>query len=72
MSEPQCSIHCAEASVCSHLDHNGLQPCPEDPVRLSGAPLGQYHCPECGCMVVAGVPHLQHDYGCLLGLDVAP
>jgi hypothetical protein len=33
-------------------------PCPEDPTKLLGAPIGQYHCPYCGMMVVAGVPHL--------------
>ncbi len=42
--------------------------CPEDPVRLLGAPLGQYHCPDCGCMTVAGLAHVHGD-GCLLGLD---
>lgn len=32
-------------------------PCTEDPEALAGAPLGQYHCPDCGAMVVAGLPH---------------
>ena len=31
--------------------------CAEKPERLAGMPLGQYHCPDCGAMVVAGVPH---------------
>ena len=31
--------------------------CPEKPEKLLGTPLGQYHCPYCGMMVVAGVPH---------------
>lgn len=31
--------------------------CPEKPERLAGAPLGQYHCPYCTMMVVAGAPH---------------
>lgn len=31
--------------------------CSERPELLLGAPLGQYHCPDCGAMVVAGVPH---------------
>ena len=30
-------------------------PCP-DPRRTQG-PIGMYHCPECGIMVVAGLPH---------------
>ena len=35
------------------------EPCPWpwEPQQLKGAPLGQYHCPYCGGMVVAGVPH---------------
>jgi len=31
---------------------------PLDPLLRAGAPLGQYHCPYCGGMQVAGVPHL--------------
>ncbi len=31
--------------------------CPYDPSALLGAPLGQFHCPQCGCMVIAGVEH---------------
>jgi hypothetical protein len=36
-------------------------PRPWEPQQLVGVPLGQYHCPYCGAMVIAGVPHL--DYG---------
>jgi hypothetical protein len=36
-------------------------PWPWDPQQLVGAPLGQYHCPYCGAMVMAGMEHL--DYG---------
>jgi hypothetical protein len=36
-------------------------PWPWEPQQLVGVPLGQYHCPYCGAMVIAGVPHL--DYG---------
>jgi hypothetical protein len=32
-------------------------PWPWDPQQLKGAPLGQYHCPYCGAMVMAGLPH---------------
>lgn len=46
--------------------------CPERPELLAGQPIGQYHCPSCGCMVVAGIPHLPHDDGCWLGLDERP
>ncbi len=31
--------------------------CKEKPEELAGAPLGMYHCPDCGAMVLAGVPH---------------
>ena len=31
--------------------------CNEKPEDLKGAPLGQYHCPECGVMVMAGMSH---------------
>lgn len=34
------------------------KPCPEQTMLLAGAPIGQYHCPVCGMMVMAGVPHL--------------
>ena len=34
------------------------KPCPEDPLMLAGQPIGQYHCPYCGMMVLAGIPHL--------------
>jgi hypothetical protein len=43
--------------------------CPENPARLAGEPIGQYHCPRCGCMVVAGVEFHPHDDGCYLGLN---
>lgn len=40
------------------LTSEGLPcPWPWEPQQLVGAPLGQYHCPYCGEMVVAGVPH---------------
>lgn len=35
-------------------------PWPWDPQQLTGAPLGQYHCPYCGAMVMAGVAHLDY------------
>jgi hypothetical protein len=35
-------------------------PWPWEPQQLGGAPLGMYHCPYCGEMVVAG--HLHTDY----------
>ena len=35
-------------------------PWPWDPQQLVGAPMGQYHCPYCGEMVLAGVPHVDY------------
>lgn len=32
-------------------------PWPWEPQQLTGVPLGQYHCPYCGEMVVAGAAH---------------
>lgn len=37
------------------------KPCPEQSVLLAGQPLGQYHCPYCGMMLLAGVPHFAPD-----------
>ena len=31
--------------------------CSEKPELLVGQPLGMYHCPDCGAMVLAGIPH---------------
>lgn len=35
------------------------EPCPWpwEPQQLKGAPMGQYHCPHCGAMCMAGLPH---------------
>jgi hypothetical protein len=35
------------------------EPCPFplDPLLMRGQPIGMYHCPYCGDMVIAGVPH---------------
>lgn len=31
--------------------------CPYEPQHLLGVPIGMFHCPLCGEMVVAGFPH---------------
>lgn len=38
------------------------EPCPWpwDPQALAGQPIGQYHCPYCGAMVIAGIPHFDY------------
>jgi hypothetical protein len=40
-------------------------PCLEKPEKLLGLPLGQYHCPDCGAMVIAGIPHWPLCLDCL-------
>jgi len=37
-------------------------PCSEHPEMLLGAPLGQYHCPVCREMVIAGCFHLPREF----------
>jgi hypothetical protein len=32
-------------------------PWPWEPQLLVGAPMGQYHCPWCGAMCIAGIAH---------------
>lgn len=32
-------------------------PWPWEPQQLVSAPIGQYHCPYCGAMCLAGLPH---------------
>lgn len=56
------------------IDGPGV-PCrfPLDPLILSGQPIGQYHCPYCGSMVLAGVPHLDYDMGRIdVEVDITP
>jgi hypothetical protein len=36
--------------------------CKYKPELLVGVPLGMFHCPECGEMVVAGLPHHKQDH----------
>jgi len=42
--------------------------CTHDPRELAGSPIGMYHCPDCGEMVVAGMAHAPKDTlpGCML------
>jgi len=35
--------------------------CTYDPKILKGKPIGMFHCPECGEMVVAGMDHPDYD-----------
>ena len=38
------------------------EPCPWpwEPIRLRGQPIGQFHCPYCGAMVIAGLNHIDY------------
>ena len=50
-----------EPKICGRcydeVDELVAAPCAEKPEALAGAPIGMYHCPDCGAMVLAGVPH---------------
>ncbi len=35
--------------------------CPYDPMEMCGKPIGMYHCPLCGEMVLACVEHPDYD-----------
>lgn len=45
--------------------------CSYDPNTLKGQPIGMFHCPECGEMVLAGQDHPDYDsiYDEIDGLD---
>ena len=63
----------ARLDITAPLNELGERcPWPWDPQQLKGQPIGQYHCPACGAMVLAGVEHLDYvDYDKLTGpLDV--
>lgn len=48
-------------TVTAPLNEMGERcPWPWDPQQLKGAPLGQYHCPYCGAMVLAGAEHIDY------------
>jgi len=47
--------------ITAPLNENGERcPWPWDPQQWAGAPLGQYRCPYCNAMVMAGMPHLDY------------
>ena len=52
--------HVEELNTLSQTQIDNLimsDDCPYEPQHLLGVPLGMFHCPLCGEMVVAGVPH---------------
>lgn len=50
-----------DTGMCGRCYREAVQlvraPCNERPEQLKGAPIGQYHCPDCGAMLLAGLPH---------------
>jgi hypothetical protein len=60
----------ATGIVLPHPDIEGPlnemgEPCPWpwDPIQLKFAPIGQYHCPYCLAMVIAGMDHIDYREG---------
>lgn len=53
-----CGLILPHPDVEGPLTQDG-EPCPWpwDPIQLKGQPIGQYHCPYCGEMCVAGMDH---------------
>jgi hypothetical protein len=53
-----------QSGIVGPLNEAG-EPCPWpwEPQQLAGAPMGQYHCPYCGAMVLAGAPHVDYREG---------
>lgn len=49
------------ADITAPLNETGERcPWPWEPQQLVGAAMGQYHCPYCGAMVLAGIAHLDY------------
>lgn len=50
-----------EGQMCGRcydeVDELFVANCAEKPELLKGAPIGMYHCPDCGAVVLAGIPH---------------
>lgn len=44
-------------------EYGGECPWPWEPQQLQGVPMGQYRCPYCGAMCMAGIPHLDYKPG---------
>ena len=39
----------------------GVMKCDYAPRKMAGFPVGMFHCPECGEMVIAGMAHPDYD-----------
>lgn len=44
-------------------------PCEEKPEELLNTSIGMYHCPDCGAMLLAGIPHFPVCKTCLEMLE---
>lgn len=50
-----------DLSITAPLNENGERcPWPWEPQQLINAPIGQYRCPYCFAMCVAGIPHIDY------------
>lgn len=50
-----------DLTITAPLNEMGERcPWPWDPQQLVCAPIGQYHCPYCGAMVMAGMEHVDY------------
>lgn len=54
---PECDMQLICARCYDESEKLFPANCQENPESLAGQPLGMYHCPDCGAMVCAGVPH---------------
>ncbi len=49
--------------IVPHVVDDSWPVCPHDP-EVTNHVVGMYECPHCGCMVMAGMPHVAHDEDC--------
>jgi len=58
MKEPDLGILCGRCYEDTGSEENLFNSgCQEKPELLIDRPIGQYGCPDCGAMVLAGHPH---------------
>ena len=55
------SLALPDPDIVGPINESGVPcPWPWEPEQLINAPMGQYHCPYCGAIVMAGIPHLDY------------
>ena len=57
LNDKKCTVDCAEAYAEAMNQPVNPNNCKHDPTTMKGQPIGMYHCPECGDMVLAGCSH---------------